>query len=231
MIECENLTKSFHCGASWERLFVPLNVRALDGLSFRSQLNEPLFIHGPAGSGKSVLLNLLAGFYPPDGGTILVNDRDPWMDEPSGRRMSMVRPGPGDFDPSLSSRRNLRIVAGFYDVPADEAQNRVDEALDFVGINPDEQTVPVGELSNGTQSLISLASALIASPELLLLDEPERFMDSAMFDRHLELVRGLIQQGMSVVVATPKSEMYGGVSGDRLLIEDGRRRDFVEASS
>lgn len=231
MIECDNLTKTFQCGASWERLFVPLDVRALDGLSFRSDLNDPLFIHGPAGSGKSVLLNILAGFYPPDEGTVLVNDRDPWRDGTTDHQMSMVRPGPGDFDPSLSSRRNLRIVAGFYDVPSDEARSRVDEALDFVGISPDEQTVPVGELSNGTQSLISLASALIASPEFLLLDEPERFMDTAMFDRQLELVRGLIKQGMSVVVATPKAELYGEVSGDRLWIEDGRVREFVEVSS
>jgi ABC-2 type transport system ATP-binding protein len=228
VIECENVSKSFQCGASWERLFSALEVRALDEVTFRSDYDVPLLIHGNAGSGKSVLLNLLAGFYPPDAGQVRIHGEDPWTDAGIRSRMAVVRPGPGDFDSSLSSRRNLRIVAGLYDLGPKEATSRVEEALDFVGIQSEEQTVPVGELSTGTQSLISLASALIASPDVLLLDEPDRFMDPPMFQRQQELIRGLVEQGIEVVLASPKVNDYEELTAARLFLDDGRSEVFRE---
>lgn len=221
MIVCENVTKVFTCGASWERLFSPLKVTALDGVSFEVPFEKPLFVHGSSGSGKSVLLNLLAGHYPPDSGSVRINEQNPWTDPEHKVRRAVVRPGPDDFDSTLSSRRNLRIVAEFYGLSGQEAQTRVSEALDFVGIGPEEQTVPVGELSIGTQSLVSFASALVSSPDILILDEPERFLDPGAFRRTLDSIQGVIQRGMKIILASPRPEIFRNVDGNRITLSDG----------
>lgn len=226
MIELQETCKSFNCGSSWEQLFNPLEVQAIDNLSFEHPDGECLHVTGPAGAGKSVLIDLLAGLYRPDSGELRIFSQAPAESSSLREKIGLVRADKNRFDPRLSPRHNLQLLAGWYEISEPQQEERVRETLDFVNIETAARDVPLGELSPGTINLVNLAGGLVPSPELLLLDEPDRFMSPEARDQLKELLYGLQQQGMTLVVASTEDRLIEKLSCRQLKLAEGRKVSY-----
>lgn len=142
-------------------------------LSFSLSRGEVVGFLGPNGAGKSTTLRLLLGLAEPTAGSALVlgrRFRD--LPEPAGAVGAVLESN--DFHPGRSGRNHLRVLA----VAGDVAARRVDEVLDLVELTTAARE-PVRTYSLGMRQRLGLAAALLAEPELLILDEPINGLDPA----------------------------------------------------
>ncbi len=144
----------------------------LDGINLEIADGEFHSIMGPSGCGKSTMLNILAGLIPPDSGTIQYGGE-------------VVSPGdlPSGYvfqEPRLLNWRtveqNIRIVMSANDVPEDEHEKRITDALEMVGLPGEEKSYPL-RMSGGMQQRVGIARALAIDPDILLMDEPFSSLD------------------------------------------------------
>jgi phospholipid/cholesterol/gamma-HCH transport system ATP-binding protein len=163
----------------------------LDGVSFAVGPRETRILLGPAGVGKSVLLKTANGLVQPDSGQVLLFGEDiSRMREhdllPLRLRTGMVFQEGALFD-SLSVRDNVAYQLIQEEVPDDEIDKRVMEALQFVGLEQTFSLFP-GSLSGGMRRRVAIARALIRQPELLLYDSPTGGLDPVTSTTIIELI-------------------------------------------
>jgi len=143
------------------------SVTALAGLDLEVRDGEFLSLLGPSGCGKSTVLRLLAGLSSPTRGTI---------DWPNGRpELGFVFQDP-TLMPWSNVFSNVWLPLRFQGVSRAQAQARIDEALDRVGLTGFAKAYP-RELSGGMKMRVSIARALVTRPALLLMDEPFAALD------------------------------------------------------
>jgi NitT/TauT family transport system ATP-binding protein len=130
---------------------------------------------GPSGCGKSTLLKMVAGMLEPSDGRLLVWRKPVAQIEQSGRRMAFVFQSP-TLMPWASVRTNVRLPLDLAGVPRHQAEARVAEALELVGLDKFAGTLPRA-LSGGMQMRVSIARGLVTQPDLLLMDEPFGALD------------------------------------------------------
>jgi phospholipid/cholesterol/gamma-HCH transport system ATP-binding protein len=164
----------------------------LDGISFRLEKGETKAIFGVAGAGKSTILKLVLGLFKPDAGRIYVlGDEVTEMPEEAlfdlRRKIGMVFQESALFD-SLTVRENVAFrLMEEGDIPEDEIERRVREALTFVEL---ERTIDMfpSELSGGMRRRVAIARAIIAQPEILLYDSPTGGLDPVTSTTIVELI-------------------------------------------
>jgi len=151
---------------------------ALKDASLEIAPGEFLTLLGPSGCGKTTMLNLIAGFTPPDSGEIFVDGR-PITSMPTWEReIGMVFQNYALF-PHMSVARNVAYGLRMRGVPKAEIAERVAAALAMVKLGALTQRRP-RELSGGQQQRVALARALVIDPKVLLLDEPLSALDRAL---------------------------------------------------
>jgi ABC-type Fe3+/spermidine/putrescine transport system ATPase subunit len=161
---------------------------ALEDVSLRIGKGEYWVLLGPSGCGKSVLLQTIAGFFPPTAGRILVDGRDVTAQAPDRRNIGLVFQQAALF-PHLSVRGNIEYGLRARRVPAAEARRTVDELIDRLGLAA-VLPRPVATLSGGEAQRVAIARALAVRPVLLLLDEPLSALDhNARLELQTELAR------------------------------------------
>jgi ABC-type Fe3+/spermidine/putrescine transport system ATPase subunit len=161
---------------------------ALDDVSLRIGKGEYWVLLGPSGCGKSVLLQTIAGFFPPATGRILVDARDVTALSPERRNIGLVFQQAALF-PHLSVRGNIEYGLRARRVPEAEARRTVDELIDRLGLAA-VLPRPVATLSGGEAQRVAIARALAVRPVLLLLDEPLSALDhNARLELQAELAR------------------------------------------
>jgi Cu-processing system ATP-binding protein len=178
------------------------DVIALDGVELSIPAGTTFGLLGTNGAGKSTLFKLLVGHLTPDSGSVTVADRDVTTAGHELREVVGYVPENAGFPPSLSGREVLEFHAKMRGLPAAERDDRVDAALGAVGL-ADAADRRVGGYSNGMNRRLALATALLARPNLLLLDEPTAGLDPlgvTEFHRIIERLRE--EAGLSVVVTT-----------------------------
>lgn len=163
----------------------------LDGVSLRLVRGETKIILGGSGSGKSTLLKILMGLEPPDEGRVWIEGEE--ITRLSERDMGRIRPRigmvfqeSGLFD-SLSVFENVAYRLFELDVNESEIEDRVMEALGFVGLQDAIDKFP-SEISGGMKRRVALARALIPAPEIMLYDEPTAGLDPVTSRRINELI-------------------------------------------
>jgi len=164
----------------------------LDGISFRLPRGETKAIFGVAGSGKSTILKLALGLIRPDRGHIYTLGQDiTQMKEEDlfelRRRIGIVFQESALFD-SLTVRENVAFrLLEEGDVPEEEVENRVREALRFVELEHTLDMFP-SELSGGMRRRVAIARAIITQPEALLYDSPTGGLDPVTSTTIVELI-------------------------------------------
>jgi NitT/TauT family transport system ATP-binding protein len=148
-------------------------VTALGPFDLDVKRGEFVSLLGPSGCGKSTALRLIAGLTEPSSGTVSVSRRA--SEAHAGHSIGFVFQEP-TLMPWASVRDNVRLPLRLAHVPAAEADQRIGEALAQVGLAEFTEAYP-RELSGGMKMRVSLARALVTSPDILLMDEPFAALD------------------------------------------------------
>lgn len=156
--------------------------RALDGLDLVVPAGTICGLVGPNGAGKTTTMSILAGFLSPDEGTVDVLGRGPYGAETHRGRVGIL-PQDAELPPASTPRQLLTVWARLQGLDGPGARRAVDEALGAVLLS-DRADARVGALSHGMRRRVTVASALLGDPELVLLDEPTSGLDPAQA-RHL----------------------------------------------
>jgi ABC-type Fe3+/spermidine/putrescine transport system ATPase subunit len=218
-VRLEGVGKRF--GDRWPVRDVSLSVRP----------GELYTLLGPPGSGKTVLLRLLAGFIGPDSGRIVVDDAPVDAVPARQRRVGMVFPG-GALWPHLSVFDNVAFGLRERGLLRDELTRQVTAALRQVGLIGVEQLRPA-QLSDEQPQRVALARALVVKPRLLLLDEPLAGLAAAARARmRAELDRLRRDVGITTICATRDQAAAMALSsriavlGAGQIAQEGRPEDI-----
>ncbi|MDX2541526.1 FHA domain-containing protein [Streptomyces sp. WI04-05B] len=176
----------------------------LEDVSFPVGEKCLLAVVGPSGAGKSTLLNALTGQRPADHGTVLYDGRDLYRDYAELRQRIGLVPQDDILHAQLTVRGALTYAAELrfpQDTAKAERRARVDEVVRELGL---EQRVrqPVHSLSGGQRKRVSVALELLTKPSLLFLDEPTSGLDPGMDRSVMHMLRGLADDGRTVIVVT-----------------------------
>ncbi len=162
-------------------------VRAVTGVSLTVHAGEVYGFLGPNGAGKSTTIRMLLGLIAPSAGTVRLFGEDPRRDPSALRRVGSLVDG-GAFYPFLSGRRNLEVLARTHGLR--DSADRIEALLDQVGLARDAKRKVKG-YSTGMRQRLGVAAALLADPDLVILDEPVNGLDAAGIQEMRGLIRGL----------------------------------------
>lgn len=195
--------------------------RVLDALTFAVYPGECVAVLGPNGAGKTTALRVLLGLSPYEAGHVTLLGHPIAADAVAARQRVGVVPQFDNLDPDFTAEENLIVFARYFGIPEATARARVPELLAFVGL-AGKEAAPVATLSGGMRRRLSLARALVANPELLILDEPTTGLDPQA--RHLiwQRLRELRQQGVAMLLTTHYLEEAERLA-DRVVIVDAGR--------
>ena len=186
---------------------------------------DVMVICGPSGSGKSTLIKTVNGLEPIQQGQIIVDGitvNDPKTNLSKLRaRIGMVFQN-FELFPHLSIRENLTI--GQIKVlkrSADEANAKGLKYLDRVGLLSQQDKFP-GQLSGGQQQRVAIARALSMDPIAMLFDEPTSALDPEMINEVLDVMVGLAQEGMTMMVVTHEMGFARRVANRIVFMDQGK---------
>jgi ABC-2 type transport system ATP-binding protein len=189
---------------------------AVDGLTFTARGGEVTAILGPNGAGKTTTIEVCEGYRHADDGTVRVLGLDPARDGRQLRPRVGVMLQSGGIPPSVPAGDYLRLLSRFHAHPADPAV-----LLETVGLTAAART-PYKRLSGGQQQRLSLAAAVIGRPELVFLDEPTAGMDPQARHATWDLISGLREAGVSVILSTHFMEEAERLSDHVAIIDRGQ---------
>jgi putative ABC transport system ATP-binding protein len=205
-------------------------VRAVDGISIDIGNGEFVALLGPSGSGKSSLLNLIAGLDHPTSGEVVVMGSDLAglsRDKLAKYRLNTVGMVFQSFNliPSMTVLDNVELPMRFAEIDRNQRGALARQALERVGLGQRLNHRPM-ELSGGEQQRVSLARALINSPKLLLADEPTGNLDSRTGSEIMDLICGFNQSlGMTVVMVTHEQALAQRYASRMIHLADGKLVD------
>jgi ABC-type lipoprotein export system ATPase subunit len=202
-------------------------IRAIDGVNLEVRAGEFVALLGSSGSGKSSVLNLIAGLDRPTSGSVLVQSRDLAQlsrEELARYRLHTVGMVFQSFNliASMTLAENVELPMRFAEIERGKRDSLVREALSRVGLQGRMNHRP-SELSGGEQQRAALARALINRPQLLLADEPTGNLDSRTGTEIMNIVREFNQQlGMTVVMVTHERALAERYAERLIFLADGK---------
>jgi putative ABC transport system ATP-binding protein len=205
---------------------------ALDDVSLEVKPGEFLAIMGPSGCGKSTLLNILGLIDSPTSGSYWFRGEDVARcseEELTLRRRAGVSFVFQSFNliDDLNVADNVAVALIYARVPSTERRQRISEALERVDLAHRARHMPK-QLSGGQQQRVAIARALVASPKLILADEPTGNLDTANGEAVMELLTGIVSGGTTIVMVTHSQE-HAKRAHRVVNMLDGRVVDDTEA--
>jgi putative ABC transport system ATP-binding protein len=218
-IRTEQLCRHYQMGSA--------TIRAVDGITLQIAAGEFVALLGASGSGKSSLLNLLAGLDSPSVGTVIVEDQS--LSGLSREQLAKYRRHTVgmvfqsfNLIPSMSVLENVELPLRFAEVDRSKRAAMAMSALEKVGLSGRLKHRPI-ELSGGEQQRVALARALINQPRILLADEPTGNLDSRTGIEVMELIRRLNESlKMTVVLVTHERDLAEKYAGRLIFLADGK---------
>jgi cell division transport system ATP-binding protein len=198
---------------------------ALLDVSINIKKGEFLFITGPSGSGKSTFLKLLYGQELPTQGEVIVDDCN--VANLQGDRLSFLRRRIGivfqDYKliPQRTVSENIIFVLQAQGYTRKEIQRRLEPTLKLVGLLSKADRFP-DQLSGGEQQRVSIARAIIATPPLLLADEPTGNLDPDNSWQVMKILQKLNTFGATVIVTTHDEQLVRRCNHPVIQVKNGR---------
>lgn len=209
MVLAEQLSKNYH------------DVQAVRGISFRVPKGICFGFLGPNGAGKSTVIKMIYGAISRTSGSLRVLGIDPQRDYRALRKRVGVVTQENALDDEMTVRENMMLFAGFHSLEKSLAKKRVDELLEYMELShkADER---IQALSGGMKRRLVFVRALLAKPELLILDEPTTGLDPAV--RHLlwDRIESFKANGTTVLLTTHYLEEAQHLCDEILIVDHGK---------
>lgn len=195
-------------------------VDALRGVSFTASRGCILGVLGPNGAGKTTMVKILSTLLRPDSGTAVVAGHDVVAD-PAGVRRSVMMTGQyAALDENLSGRENLELFGRLMGLRKSAARARADTLLEEFDLVSAGRR-PVRNYSGGMRRRVDIACGLVVRPEVVFLDEPTTGLDPRSRQGVWDLVTGLKDQGITVLLTTQYLEEADVLSDNIIVIDKG----------
>jgi putative ABC transport system ATP-binding protein len=199
---------------------------ALDRLSVRVAAGEAVAVMGPSGSGKSSLLNLVAGLDKPTAGTVTVGgQRIDTLSETRTARYRRTQVGMifqfFNLVEDLTVTGNVMLPARLAGMRRRAARARADQLLAQLGIDRYRDTYP-GRLSGGERQRVAIARALVNRPAVLLADEPTGAVDTKAGQAIGQLLLDLNAAGQTLLIVTHNPELAQRYASRIIQLADGQ---------
>ncbi|GGE31872.1 spermidine/putrescine import ATP-binding protein PotA [Agaricicola taiwanensis] len=199
--------------------------RAVDGIDLQVHTGEFLTLLGPSGCGKTTTLGLIAGFFPPTAGEIMLAGKPVAALPPFKRDIGVVFQDYALF-PHMTVEQNVAFGLRMRRLPKAEIKTRVEEALSLVKLTGLGERKPL-EMSGGQRQRVALARALVIRPTILLLDEPLSNLDLKLReDMRVEIARIQRKLGITTVFVT-HDQGEALVMSDRIAVMNAGRIEQV----
>ncbi|MBV6622843.1 MAG: cell division ATP-binding protein FtsE [Rivularia sp. (in: Bacteria)] len=214
MVKLRSVKKTYDNGAN-----------ALLDANLSIKKGEFLFITGPSGSGKSTLLKLLYGEELATQGEVIVDECD--LSKLRGDSLSLLRRRIGivfqDYKliPQRTVTENIAVVLQAQGYTRKEIQRRLEPTLKLVGLLSKANYFP-DQLSGGEQQRVSMARAIVATPPLLLADEPTGNLDPDNSWQIIQILRKLNSFGATVIVTTHDEHLVRRCNHRVVQVRDGK---------
>ena len=228
VIQVKNLYKVYRVGDS--------HVRALDGVNLEIYKGEFCSIVGTSGSGKSPLLNLLAGLEKPTKGEIIIAGEH--MENKTENQLVKFRREHIGFIfqsfnlmGTMNAVENVALPLTFQGVDKDIRMKRASRVLDMVGLKEHKKHKPT-QMSGGQQQRVGVARALVVNPEIIFADEPTGNLDSNTSREVMELMQKVVREQKQTLVMVTHDNYLAGfadrifhiIDGKIVKIEDNRNK-------
>jgi putative ABC transport system ATP-binding protein len=218
-IHTQALCRHYQMGSS--------TIRAVDGITLEVRAGEFVALLGASGSGKSSLLNLIAGLDSPTSGSVLAGGQD--LAKLSREALAKYRRHTVgmvfqsfNLIPSMTVLENVELPLRFAEVERDKRGAMASSALERVGLAGRVRHRPI-ELSGGEQQRVALARALVNQPRILLADEPTGNLDSRTGTEVMQLIQRLNESlKMTVVLVTHETALAEKYAGRLIFLADGK---------
>ena len=209
VIEAEGLRKTY--GATV----------AVAGLDFSVHEGEICGLLGPNGSGKTTTILMLLGLTEPTGGRVSVLGHDPLRDPLAVKRAVGYMPDQVGFYDHLTARENLRYSAGLAGLPRGGIASGIEDALESVRL-ADVGDRKVSTFSRGMRQRLGLAEIVLKGARVAILDEPTSGLDPQSTHEFLDLIRGLKERGVAVLLSSHLLERVQSLCDRVFLFYKGR---------
>ena len=198
LIDVRNVKKVYHVGT--------VDVHALRGVDLQIATGDICSIIGRSGSGKSTMLNVLAGLEQVSGGEIVIAGKH--LERMTQGELIIFRQKRVGFIfqsfnlmPYYTALENVALPLSFSGMPLAQRTKRAKQMLDVVGLSTHMKHKP-SELSGGQQQRVGIARAIALHPKIVLFDEPTSALDPEMVGEVLLVMRDLARDGMTMVCVT-----------------------------
>ena len=196
----------------------------LRGIDLTVRVGEVIVIFGPSGSGKSTFIRTINRLEEHQKGDIIVDGIELSHDI---RNIEAIRSDVGmvfqqfNLFPHITALQNVTLGPIWVRrLPRLEAEEKAMEILERVGIPEQAHKYPA-QLSGGQQQRVAIARALAMKPKIMLFDEPTSALDPEMIKEVLDVMQGLAQSGMTMLVVTHEMGFARGVADRMLFFDEG----------
>lgn len=218
LVELKNVSRSFRKG---EETITPL-----DDVTLEIQEGDFVSLMGPSGTGKSTLLNLVAGIDRPDSGSITVAGTE--ITNLSRGQLADWRAAnlgyifqTHNLIPVLTAYENVELPTLLLKQTAAQRRQRVELALKAVGLSDRADHYP-RQLSGGQEQRVGIARAIVANPRVVVADEPTGSLDATTSEQIQDLLKRLNRElGMTVLMVTHDRDV-AGIATRRLTLNRGK---------
>lgn len=204
-----------------KKISIKLGEFSLENINLRIERGEYMVFLGPTGAGKTIVLETIAGIYPPDSGKIYLNGEDITFADPKDRSISMVYQDYMLF-PHLSVYQNIAFGLSLRKTPADEIERKVSEVAEILGISHLLQRT-ITNLSGGEKQRTAISRAIVMEPDVLLLDEPLSALDGRTREKlRKELKRLHMRYKITILHVTHNFEEVFSLADRVAVINQGK---------
>ncbi|MDR8524146.1 MULTISPECIES: ABC transporter ATP-binding protein [Shewanella] len=214
LVTCKGLSKSYGDKQALKQVDISLNA------------GNPIALVGPNGAGKTTLFSLLCGYIKPTSGEISLLGHPPGSAALLGRIASL--PQDAQLDPNLDVLTQLSFFASLQGFDSKAANAEALRVLNLVDLSDSAKQKPKS-LSHGMAKRVSIAQALIGSPELVLLDEPTAGLDPANAKKIRELVKSLSSK-TTFIISSHNLDELEKLCDQVLYLEQGQLQQSVSMS-
>jgi ABC-2 type transport system ATP-binding protein len=189
VIETKELTKSYD------------GITVVDNLNLHIRDQEIFGLLGPNGAGKTTTILMLLGLTEPVSGSARVYGYNPTREPIKVKSLVGYLPENVGFYDNLTARENLKFIAELNNISDAEANRKIDELLEMVGISK-AADLTTGKFSRGMKQRLGIADVLIKNPKVIFLDEPTMGLDPEGINQIIDIIGNLPQMGTTVVLSS-----------------------------